>query len=169
MGGYLNDSFRIPQIIDMDDPALIACASIYLASRGTDGIKLPNNPPWYTVFGAKLEDIKKVSRMILEIYTLPRNKYHFQFEEEQAKRKERMQRIREKKLELRKKKKAQKEKRSRKRKRVSSSNSASRESVSRFSPLKKSSRKTSRSRSRNKDTSTSRKSSKSQHGKRDRR
>jgi len=71
---YLNDSFRIPEVIDLD-ASVLACAAIFLAARNMR-VKLPNNPPWYECFGADGNEIRRVAQMILEIYELPKSKYY---------------------------------------------------------------------------------------------
>ena len=51
-------------------PQIIASAVIFLTARVT-GISLPIDPPWYKVFEAELQDLHLISRMILEVYTIP--------------------------------------------------------------------------------------------------
>lgn len=64
--GYLNDSLRIDLCVRY--PAeVIACAAIFLAARVLQ-VKLPDNPPWYSLFGVALEPLCEASRAIMELY-----------------------------------------------------------------------------------------------------
>ncbi|CAG8441932.1 6491_t:CDS:2 [Ambispora leptoticha] len=53
--GYLNDALRT-NIYVCYQPPTIACAVIWLAARIYQ-VKLPTEPPWWSLFEAKLEDI----------------------------------------------------------------------------------------------------------------
>jgi len=66
---YLNDSLRLPGIIEIR-PELLACAAIYLAAKYFQ-ISLRRDPPWHQLFDASKEDIEYVSRMIMELYKIP--------------------------------------------------------------------------------------------------
>lgn len=71
---YLNDSLRIPKIIEIK-PEVMACSAIFLAARKLQ-VKLPDNPAWYELFDATRDEIERVSRMICELYKVP--KHHFE-------------------------------------------------------------------------------------------
>jgi len=70
---YLNDSLRLPQIIDIR-PEVLACAAIFLAARHLQ-LKLPESPPWYHLFEAQKEDVEKTANMITALYTIPRHRF----------------------------------------------------------------------------------------------
>lgn len=63
---YMNDSLRT-DIFVRYSPETIACACIYLSARLLQ-IALPNNPPWFAVFGVSEEDIQDTCRRVLSIY-----------------------------------------------------------------------------------------------------
>lgn len=63
---YMNDSLRT-DIFVRYSPETIACACIYLSARLLQ-IALPNNPPWFAVFGVTEEDIQDTCRRVLSIY-----------------------------------------------------------------------------------------------------
>lgn len=63
----MNDSFRTNAFVRFR-PETIACACIYLAARNLQ-IPLPNNPPWYSLFGATEAAIHIICRSILKLYT----------------------------------------------------------------------------------------------------
>jgi len=71
---YLNDSLRIPKVIEIK-PEVMACAAIFLAARQLQ-VKLPDHPPWFSLFQATKEEIQNVSKMIMELYKIP--KVHFE-------------------------------------------------------------------------------------------
>merc|ERR1711879_218057 len=134
MGAYLNDSFRIPAIIDLD-ASLVAVSALFLAARKSK-FKLPDNPPWFEIFGASTQEIRHVAQMILEIYELPPTQYHKQrkekirkhVERQKLKKKMRLQKEKEKErreAERKRRKQLEKEKRSRRRRRRSVSRSRS--------------------------------------------
>ena len=56
---FLNDSYRLPDIVEIK-PCVLACAAIFLSAR-VQKVKLPDNPPWYEVFGVERQEIRKVS------------------------------------------------------------------------------------------------------------
>jgi len=60
---YLNDSF-CTNVSCRYHPHVVACAAILLAARDL-GIKLPDNPPWWTLFDALLSEIEDVGRNVL--------------------------------------------------------------------------------------------------------
>lgn len=62
----MNDSLRT-DIFVRYSPETIACACIYLSARLLQ-IALPNNPPWFAVFGVSEEDIQDTCRRVLSIY-----------------------------------------------------------------------------------------------------
>ena len=55
----MNDSFRTNVFVRYP-PETIGCACIFLSARqlGVFQISLPNRPPWWELFGAKLEDLE---------------------------------------------------------------------------------------------------------------
>ncbi|KAJ7379576.1 Cyclin-L1 [Desmophyllum pertusum] len=67
---FMNDSFRT-NIFVRYSPETIACACIFLSSRQL-GISLPTRPPWWELFGAKLEDLEEISLTLLSLYTRPK-------------------------------------------------------------------------------------------------
>lgn len=66
---YLNDSLRLPSIIDIK-PEVLACSAIFLAARHLQ-VKLPDSPPWHLLFDVTREEIEQVSNVIMEIYKVP--------------------------------------------------------------------------------------------------
>lgn len=64
---YLNDGLRTPIYVSYDPPTL-ACAVIFLAAREFN-IILPNSPPWYELFEARLDEMETVCAHILRLYT----------------------------------------------------------------------------------------------------
>jgi len=77
---YLNDSLRLPAIIEIR-PEVLACAAIYLAAKYFQ-ITLQRDPPWHQVFDASKEDIEYVSRMIMELYKIPQHCFQKQDREQ---------------------------------------------------------------------------------------
>lgn len=71
---YLNDSLRLPSTIDIK-PEVLACSAIFLAARHLQ-VKLPDSPPWHLLFDVTREEIKQVSKVIMEIYKVPA--YYFE-------------------------------------------------------------------------------------------
>ena len=63
----MNDSLRT-DIFLRYSPENIVCACIYLSARELN-IPLPQQPPWYTIFGADEESLKAISIRILHLYT----------------------------------------------------------------------------------------------------
>jgi len=81
---FLNDSYRLPDIVEIK-PCVLACAAIFLSAR-VQKVKLPDNPPWYEVFGVERQEIRKVAQMMLELYDIPWDtKFHRQQEERRKK------------------------------------------------------------------------------------
>ncbi|KAB7497592.1 Cyclin-L1 [Armadillidium nasatum] len=68
---FMNDSLRTDVCVRYS-PETIACSCIWLAGRQLK-IPLPENPPWYHVFGVNLSDIEKIAASIMKLYT--RKKY----------------------------------------------------------------------------------------------
>ncbi|CAF0920884.1 unnamed protein product [Brachionus calyciflorus] len=64
---YMNDGLRT-DIFLRYSPEIIACACIYLSARELQ-IPLPENPPWYTIFGGDEKSIKAICIRILHLYT----------------------------------------------------------------------------------------------------
>ncbi|TFJ83726.1 hypothetical protein NSK_004830 [Nannochloropsis salina CCMP1776] len=63
---YLNDSLRLDCCVRFR-AELIACTALYMASRDL-GVKLPDDPPWFALFGASLEEMRHVGNVILSLY-----------------------------------------------------------------------------------------------------
>lgn len=63
----MNDGLRT-DIFLRYSPEIIACACIFLSAREL-GIPLPENPPWYSIFGADQESIKTICIRIVHLYT----------------------------------------------------------------------------------------------------
>ncbi|KAJ0407431.1 hypothetical protein P43SY_004972 [Pythium insidiosum] len=64
--GYLNDSLRIDLCVRFRAEA-IACAAIFLASRVLQ-VKLPQSPPWYSLFDVDRDTLVEVARAIWGLY-----------------------------------------------------------------------------------------------------
>ncbi|KAG1693661.1 hypothetical protein DVH05_023064 [Phytophthora capsici] len=64
--GYINDSLRVDLCVRYK-AQVIACAAIFLASR-FQGVALPENPPWYTLFDVDKLQLYAVSVAIMELY-----------------------------------------------------------------------------------------------------
>ncbi|XP_067050577.1 cyclin-L1-like isoform X2 [Acropora muricata] len=64
---FMNDSFRTNVFVRYH-PETIGCACIFLSARQL-GICLPTRPPWWELFGAKLEDLEEISLTLLSLYT----------------------------------------------------------------------------------------------------
>lgn len=63
----MNDSFRTDVFLRYS-PENIVCACIYLSANESQ-ISLPQNPPWFTIFGANEETIKEICVRILHLYS----------------------------------------------------------------------------------------------------
>lgn len=63
---YLNDSLRLDCCVRYR-AELIACAAIFMAARDLR-VKMPDSPPWWELFGARLHDMKRVCNAILGLY-----------------------------------------------------------------------------------------------------
>ncbi|KAL3660095.1 hypothetical protein V7S43_015016 [Phytophthora oleae] len=64
--GYINDSLRSDLCVRYK-AQIIACAAIFLASR-FQSVALPENPPWYALFGVDKSQLYAVSVAIMELY-----------------------------------------------------------------------------------------------------
>ena len=64
---YMNDSLRTDIFLRYSSENIV-CACIYLAARELK-ISLPQNPPWFTIFGSDEESIKEVCVRIMHIYS----------------------------------------------------------------------------------------------------
>ncbi|KAF4320674.1 hypothetical protein BBO99_00001272 [Phytophthora kernoviae] len=64
--GYINDSLRSDLCVRYS-AQVIACSAIFLASR-YQGVALPENPPWYSLFGVNKQQLYAVSVAIMELY-----------------------------------------------------------------------------------------------------
>ncbi|KAB7498159.1 Cyclin-L1 [Armadillidium nasatum] len=69
---FMNDSARTDVCVRYS-PETIACSCIWLAGRQLK-IPLPENPPWYHVFGVNLSDIEKIAASIMKLYTRKKTK-----------------------------------------------------------------------------------------------
>ncbi|RXG56456.1 Cyclin-L2 [Armadillidium vulgare] len=69
---FMNDSCRTDVCVRYS-PETIACSCIWLAGRQLK-IPLPENPPWYHVFGVNLSDIEKIAASIMKLYTRKKTK-----------------------------------------------------------------------------------------------
>mmetsp|Transcript_19039 Transcript_19039/g.34427 ORF Transcript_19039/g.34427 Transcript_19039/m.34427 type:complete len:331 (+) Transcript_19039:83-1075(+) len=63
---YLNDAMRT-NLCCTHKPHQLAVASIYLAARQM-GIKMPQNPPWWSPLDTEASDLRLISRAILSLY-----------------------------------------------------------------------------------------------------
>merc|ERR1719263_47180 len=70
---YLNDSTRTV-LCCMYAPHQVTTASIYLAACDMK-IKLPLNPPWWTLFDTEFHDLECIARTILALYQQPVARY----------------------------------------------------------------------------------------------
>ncbi|XP_048110807.1 cyclin-L2-like [Alosa alosa] len=66
---YMNDSLRTDVFLRFRAET-VACACIYLSTRCLQ-IPLPDEPPWFLLFGAREEDLRDICGRILHLYTLP--------------------------------------------------------------------------------------------------
>ncbi|XP_030633411.1 cyclin-L2-like [Chanos chanos] len=66
---YMNDSLRTDVFLRYKAET-VACACIYLSARSLQ-IPLPDQPPWFLLFGATEEELRDISGRILRLYTLP--------------------------------------------------------------------------------------------------
>lgn len=66
---YMNDSLRTDVFLRFTAET-VACACIYLSARSLQ-IPLPDQPPWFLLFGACEEDLRQICGTILRLYTLP--------------------------------------------------------------------------------------------------
>ncbi|CAM9491429.1 unnamed protein product [Hapterophycus canaliculatus] len=67
---YINDSLRTDLSLRFRSE-VIACAAIYMASRSL-GIKLPDNPPWWVLFNADMQEMGEICNTILALYHRPK-------------------------------------------------------------------------------------------------
>ncbi|CAB3363524.1 Hypothetical predicted protein [Cloeon dipterum] len=67
---YMNDSLRTNVFVRYD-PETIACACVYLSAKK---LKIPmlKEPPWYSLFGAKEDDLLEICYSILRLYNRPK-------------------------------------------------------------------------------------------------
>ncbi|XP_016300342.1 cyclin-L2 [Sinocyclocheilus anshuiensis] len=65
---YMNDSLRTDVFLRFRAET-IACACIFLSARVLQ-IPLPDQPPWFLLFGASEQDLIEISCCILRLYTL---------------------------------------------------------------------------------------------------
>ncbi|RKP38569.1 cyclin-like protein [Dimargaris cristalligena] len=63
---YLNDGLRTNIYVSYQPP-IIACAALFLAARQCQ-VKLPDQPPWWTVFDSDLRDLVNIAGHILSLY-----------------------------------------------------------------------------------------------------
>lgn len=63
---YLNDSYRTPACV-IYQPHIIASGIIYLTAAKLE-INLPENPPWWVVFDADLDDLQVIAELVLQLY-----------------------------------------------------------------------------------------------------
>lgn len=66
---YVNDSLRTDLSLRFRSE-VVACAAIYMASRSL-GIKLPDNPPWWVLFNADMQEMGEICNTILALYHRP--------------------------------------------------------------------------------------------------
>ncbi|KAM4612933.1 cyclin-L1-like [Polymixia lowei] len=66
---YMNDSLRTDVFLRFSAET-VACACIYLSARSLQ-IPLPDQPPWFLLFGALEEDLMEICGRILRLYSLP--------------------------------------------------------------------------------------------------
>mmetsp|Transcript_325 Transcript_325/g.681 ORF Transcript_325/g.681 Transcript_325/m.681 type:complete len:467 (+) Transcript_325:104-1504(+) len=69
----VNDSLRSPLCVRFN-AEVVACGVIYLAARRKE-VSLPEEPPWWTLFGVNKNDMDEVCRMICGLYTMPKLTY----------------------------------------------------------------------------------------------
>ncbi|CAM9617749.1 unnamed protein product [Ectocarpus sp. 6 AP-2014] len=67
---YVNDSLRTDLSLRFRSEVM-ACAAIYMASRSL-GIKLPDNPPWWVLFNADMQEMGEICNTILALYHRPK-------------------------------------------------------------------------------------------------
>lgn len=67
---YVNDSLRTDLSLRFRSE-VVACAAIYMASRSL-GIKLPDNPPWWVLFNADMQEMGEICNTILALYHRPK-------------------------------------------------------------------------------------------------
>lgn len=72
---YMNDALRTDVFLRYS-PEIIACACIYLSARELQ-ISLPENPPWYLIFGADQASLDAICVRILHLYTHKKVNYSF--------------------------------------------------------------------------------------------
>ncbi|XP_031423973.1 cyclin-L2 isoform X2 [Clupea harengus] len=66
---YMNDSLRTDVFLRFRAET-VACACIYLSVRFLQ-IPLPDEPPWFLLFGASEKDLRDICGRILQLYDLP--------------------------------------------------------------------------------------------------
>ncbi|XP_048037828.1 cyclin-L1-like isoform X1 [Megalobrama amblycephala] len=65
---YMNDSLRTDVFLRFSAET-VACACIFLSARVLQ-IPLPDQPPWFSLFGTSEQDLIEISCCILRLYTL---------------------------------------------------------------------------------------------------
>jgi cyclin L len=80
---FLNDSMRTNVNLRFP-PQVVATAAIWFAARLLL-VKLPDNPPWYTLFDATLDDIEEIASVLADLYTRDKVQY-IAVDEDDAKR-----------------------------------------------------------------------------------
>lgn len=65
---YMNDSLRTDVFLRFRAET-VACACIFLSARVLE-IPLPDQPPWFLLFGASEQDLIEISCCILRLYTV---------------------------------------------------------------------------------------------------
>merc|ERR1719494_127699 len=71
---FMNDSLRSDVFVRYT-PEVIACACIFLAARQLKMI-LPSKPAWWELFDAQYEEIEDISLRILKLYERPKGDLH---------------------------------------------------------------------------------------------
>ncbi|XP_067092727.1 cyclin-L1-like isoform X3 [Osmerus mordax] len=66
---YMNDSLRTDVFLRFSAET-VACACIYLSARSLQ-IPMPDQPPWFLLFGASEEDLREICGRIMRLYSLP--------------------------------------------------------------------------------------------------
>ncbi|CAN6469247.1 unnamed protein product [Victoria cruziana] len=68
-----NDSLRTTLCVRFKSE-VVACGVVYAAARRFQ-LPLPENPPWWTIFGAEKAEIDEVCRVLAHLYSLPKAQY----------------------------------------------------------------------------------------------
>jgi hypothetical protein len=51
-------------------PNVVACAALYLAALEFEDVNLPEEPAWYRVFDAELEDLELIIKLLMDSYSV---------------------------------------------------------------------------------------------------